>query len=304
MDRKRLLLNKTSNTFGVNRVNKSVPSFSKITKSIVPEIQQPVNPTVESSIIILKTNEFAILKTSVSDPDNLRTIKLDKKCNIEYIDAITTKITALEDINDRITIILPSNQTTVDLNIEYGIKTGMYTIPIDLANDYPDISITSLIIDDKEIINESIKWEVLNLYMDNEFKYDYCEMFNKAFKDTTITTYLINKTTQQFIWRDNVKWKLKFGNYEINSSDLSDIKEVENVSKIIEWDNVDGIWESLWVRFDGEKKVKEYKGTWCEVIEQLIKEKEWEYFYGGIIYNEPFTFCLRKDNINYVFTNL
>jgi len=105
-----------------------------------------------------------------------------------------------------------------------------------------------------------------------------------------------------------VNWIVKLeGDVEftIDSTKLEDTTNENVNTKIIQWEEVSGHWESLWVRFDGEKIVKSYKGTWCEVVDKLVPSG-WETFSpAGLLYPRDgnFTFCLRRGNVNYLFTN-
>ena len=290
-----------------------------------PESMKIVKPKIEATDIELKAGESATLTSTFSDPDNVRIVKImqDNKVvdnyTIEYLSPESFKIVATKDIKGIIQVHLPVETRLCDLAIEYDCKTGIFKLPIDLSTDHENLRITSFLVNGVEQLKDDIKWDVLNMYFvtptDKVCKYDYVDMFYKAFSNTRISTYLDpdyvkyeSELIQIFTWPSSVNWIVKLegdAEFIIDSNKLEDTMNENVNTKIIQWEEVSGHWESLWVRFDGEKIVKSYKGTWCEVVDKLVPSG-WETFSpAGLLYPRDgnFTFCLRRGNVNYLFTN-
>lgn len=333
INNRRRLLDRNSNAFGVQAFQRKVnmdkgkkpePPKKKVYEE--PEVMNVIKPKIEATTIELKKGESATLTSTFSDPDNVRIVKIveDNKVvnnyTIEYLSPESFKITANEDLKGVIQVYLPIETRLCDLAIEYSLKQGIFKLPIDLSQDHEDLKITSFLIDGVEQLQEHINWDVLNMYFitpaDKICKYDYVDMFYKAFSNTRISTYLDpdyvkheSELIQIFTWPSSLNWVVKLEGsqaFTIDSTKLMETEEFSCNTKIMEWENVSGQWESLWVRFDGEKIVKSYKGTWCEVVDKLLPGTGWETFSpAGLMYpcDGNFTFCLRQGNVNYLFTN-
>ena len=326
---KRKLLQQPSNTFGIQRLNKKIEKEDRkkpVPKRPVyeePEKMNIIRPTLDKGHIELKQGENAILTSSFCDSNRNRIVKINTTDNFttEFMDDYTTKITALTDIKGLITLSMPVEVISCDIQVDYMLKTGIFRLPenLNLSDDREDLSVTSVVLDGVEQLKQPIKWEVLNLYFippnDKICKYDYGEMINKAIGNTRISSCLDpdfvkyeTECIQQFLWPSALNWCITVSNsdneFMIDSQKLEDLKDDIPESKIIEWDNVFGQWESVWVRFNGEKTVKQFRGTWCEVVEQLVGDK-CDIFSTGLIYDPSFNFtlCLRQGDVNHLFTN-
>lgn len=331
-DIRRQLLQKKSNAFGVKKISslkddrkRPKPTTPKVYKE--PENMNIIQPNLEKSYIDLKLGENVIITSSFNDPDHNRIIKItdDNKIidcyTVEYINGTTTKITAKENIKGVITLSMSIELSHCDLKLEYPIKTGTFRLPewLNLSDDFKDLSVTSFMLDEKEQLKESVNWEVLNLYFvtptNKICKYDYGEMINRAICGSKISSHLDpdfvkyeSECIQKFSWPSSIKWKISVSSkefkMEIDSDNLEEIEEDNPTSKIIEWDGVFGVWESIWVRINGEKESKQYKGSWCDVVEKIVGDK-CDVFHHGLIYPEKlnFTFCLRQGDLSYLFTN-
>lgn len=318
---KRRLLNRQGNAFGIRKAKiplergkKPTPPKPKV--YVEPEVTTVIQPKIEKGEINLKAGESAILTSTFSDPDNLRIVNLEGEYSKEFLSPEKTKITALEDISGQVQLRLPLETRCCDLQVEYLLKSGIFRLNKSLSEDLIDLKITSFLLDGEEQLKGGINWEVLNMYFetpDNKIcKYDYGEMFNKAFSGTRISSCLDpnfvhygTELIQKFTWPENMKWLITLSDdTKIDSDQLEDVTVDECSSKIIEWDDIKGNWESLWVKIDDNKVDNVIKGTWCEVIEKLI-DKDWDCFDTGIIYpsEKSFTFCLKQGSQEYLFTN-
>jgi len=284
-----------------------------------PEKMNIIPPKVDQINISLKKDDHILVKSN-HDPNMLRQVRIiqDDKIVTDYVteftDAYTTKITTNNDI-EGILKINHSNETHFgDLEIIREMKTCIFRIPISLEEDH-DISITSFIINGVEQLSEKIDWDVLNMYFitpeDKICKYDYSEMFNKLFALTNFKSQINpdfnaykTEQIQLFTWPAKDTWSIKTTNFSINSEDLEAIKTIPVESNIIEWEEIDGIWESMWVSLNGNKEIKTFKGEFKDVIEKLLPS-EWEYLYDSIIYpsQHTFCFCMRRGEEEYIFRN-
>jgi len=326
-DHRRKLLGRAT-AFGIKRSTKKQPPVRRrpqIPKPKIfakPEKMTVIQPKITKSEIELKEGESAILR-SIPDPEKSRIVKILNggtiitDYDVEILDSEKTKITANKDLKGVIQIGLPQETRFCDTQIEYVCKTGIFRLPISLSEDRTDMKVTSFIIDGVEQLKEPIMWEVLNMYFivptetgDKICKYDYVEMFYKAFSGTRIITYVDpdfihygTELIQFFKWPQNIKWSVTvMGNdhFVIDSEKLEESGEDEFRSNVIEWSGINGNWESLWVQFDGVKEEKVVSGSWIDVVQKLIKPG-WVCFDYGIVYDGNFTFCLKQGDKEYLF---
>lgn len=287
------------------------------------ESMKYASPKIEKNTLSLKNGEMTTFESTYSDPNNIRIVKIIENnilatdYSVKYLSDTLTQIIAHKDINGIIQIFIPENMNDCELTRIQDYSSGIFKIPISLSKDRDDLCISSFVVDGEEKISSNIKWEIMNLYFmveDKICKFDYNELFNKLFSNLDGWVSYINpnymlyntELIQQFIWPKGKKWTIKVSgndNFDINSENL-EICNVEDfsTSQIIEW-NVQGIWESEWVVIDGVKTENIIKGEWQDVVSQLLP---FECFQNGIVYSKDtiFSFCLKQNNIEYIFKSI
>ena len=327
------ILGRATDAFGVAKIEPVIkpPPKPRIAPSIPkpsagPSASKPppesVSSQVDQIMIDLKKDTPFFIRSTVRDENGIRTVRIlesNKIINdhtVEFVDEFITKIVPTRDIKGSLQISYPQNVVFGELEVVEQLNHGIFRLPINLTDNYEDLKVTSFVIDGIEQMKEPVEWETMDLFFltpeEKVCKYDYGYMINKLFEKHGFSTCLNpdfvtyeTECIQKFTWPPGVEWSITTSEFVIDSTKLEDVKTMPITSLIVSWDDVDGVWESVWQSFGGAKEIVAHRGTWQEVVEKLIPN-EWECFANGIICpaGSDFTFCIRKGEDMFLFTSL